>query len=164
MDTASSGRPAEAQDPSISPGAAAKGPITARRLISGDSGKTPVRLVMSTIARRAASRASSRRSAARCGCRRGRSAAIGIIEQAKPLLQLEHPPHAGVDRGHRYEAAFQRLRQALDVGAARHIDVDAGVEGERRSLDEVRRNAMIEEFRDSVVVADQDALEADDVP
>ena len=40
MDTASSGRPADAHDPSISPGAAASGPMTAMRRISGESGKT----------------------------------------------------------------------------------------------------------------------------
>ena len=54
-----------------------------------------------------------------------------------------------------YEAALERLRQALNVGAARHIDVDARVERERGGLDEVRRNAMIEQLRDGVVVADQ---------
>ena len=119
---------------------------------------------MSTIARRAASRASSRRSAVCARLGRGRSAPIGIIEKAEALFQLEHAPDARVDRGHRYETALKRLGQAVDVGAARHIDVDAGIEGERRGLDEVRRHAMIEKLRDGVVVADHNPVEAGDSP
>ena len=93
--------------------------------------------------------------------RRSRAAPIGIVEQAETLLQLEHATHARIDRGHCYEAALKRLGQALYVRAARHVDIDAGVQRERRGLDEVRGHAMVEEFRDGVVVADQDALEAE---
>ena len=58
MVTMSSGRPAAAQGPSISARASASGPSTATAPPFAASGSTPPRLVSSTIARRAASRAS----------------------------------------------------------------------------------------------------------
>ena len=93
--------------------------------------------------------------------RPGRAAPIGVVEKAETLLQIEHAPHAGVDLGHGHETALERDRQALNVAIAGHVDIDAGLEGQSGSLDDIRRDAMVHKLRDGVVVADQNSAEAE---
>ena len=89
-----------------------------------------------------------------------RATPIGVVEKAETLLQIEHAPYADIDLGHGHETALERLRQTPNVTVARHIDIDPGFEGQSGGLDGIRRHAMVHEFRDCVVVADQHALEA----
>ena len=46
------------------------------------------------------------------------------------------------------EAAVERLRQALAIGIRHHVDVDAGIERQRRGLDEIGRDAVLDQFGD----------------
>jgi hypothetical protein len=86
--------------------------------------------------------------------------AIGVVEQAERRLEREHAAHAGVDIGHRHQPALDRLRQAARVGHGHHVDIDAGLERQRRRLDEIAGDAVRNQLGDCVVVADQHAREA----
>jgi len=55
----------------------------------------------------------------------------------------------------------QCLRQAAYVSAAHHIHVDARLQRERRSLDEIAGYAMLDQFGNRRVVADDDPLKAE---
>ena len=91
--------------------------------------------------------------------RRGPAAAVRIVQQAKAGLELEHAPDRGIDLRHGHAAALERARQALRVGAAHEVDVDPGVQRERRRLGEVLGHAVRDQLGDRPVVADHDAVE-----
>ena len=103
----------------------------------------------------------------------GRAASIGrgprgaapvrVVEKSEPFFQLEHPPDAGVDGGHGHETALERPGQALCIGVAHHIDVDARGESKRSRLGGVAGDAVIEQFPHRAVVADDHAVEAEPV-
>ena len=50
--------------------------------------------------------------------------------------------------------------QALAVGTAHHVDINAGQKRRRRRLDEIARDTVTHEFGDRIVVADDHAVEA----
>ena len=91
--------------------------------------------------------------------RRGRSAAVGGREEAETFLQRQHPAHGRVDLVHGDEPAVQRRREPPPIDAAHHVDVDTRTESERCRLGRVPGNPMGEEFRDGIIVADENAIE-----
>ena len=156
--TASSRSLAIAQGPCISRRASASGPTTAILRRSAGKGSAPS-LVSTTIERRAASRASSR-----AGVAGSRAAALlllrrNIVEQAKALLQRQHAANAGIDVRDRHAPLGERLRQALAKAAAHHVDIDARFKRQRGGLAKICGDAMAQQFRDRIVIADDDALE-----
>ena len=83
-----------------------------------------------------------------------------LLEQAEPGLQIEHAAGGSIDVRLGDKPTAQRLRQAGEIGAARHVYVDAGVQRQCRGLHYVRGDPMRDQFRDGVEIADDDALEA----
>ena len=84
---------------------------------------------------------------------------IGIVEQSKLLLQSQDAAHGGVYVLQFDEPARESFWQAADIGAAHHVDVDARLQRERRRFDQIRRDAMLCQFGDGVVVADDNPIE-----
>ena len=90
--------------------------------------------------------------------------AIGLIEQAELEFQLQHAPHAAVDVLHRHETSLQRAPQAFQIREAHHVDIDAGVQRERRCFDQIGRHSMRDEFGDPGVIAHHDPVETPFAP
>ena len=161
MLTASSGAPAADQGPGISRPASASGPKDGYSLGRGIQREEP-RPVLEQHDRAAARLAGQRPALGlrRRGGRRSAAAAVGIVEKAQPLLQREHAPNRFVDPLDADEAALERLGQATNERVAHHVDVDAGLEGERRGLGQIGRHAVRDQLRHGAIVADEDAAEA----
>ena len=89
------------------PAASASGPISAIRPGEAGSGRVPSRFCSSTSERAAASRAAARRAARRAGVSGigAGAAAVGVVEEAEAVLEVEDAGDGGVDGGHRHEAA-----------------------------------------------------------
>ncbi len=86
-------------------------------------------------------------------------APIGIVEQSKLLFQSQDAAHGRVYVLQFDEPARESFWQAADIDAAHHVDVDARPQRERRRFDEIRRDAMLSQFGDGVVVADDNPIE-----
>jgi hypothetical protein len=91
---------------------------------------------------------------------RCRTATVGVVEQAELLLESQHAAHARVDLFDRHPSLLERDRQALAVRVGHHVDVDAGLQRQHRGIDEIGRDAVLDQFRDRVVVAHDDAVPA----
>jgi hypothetical protein len=87
------------------------------------------------------------------------------LEQAEPLLLPEHPEHGAVDERLVHLPAADPLDERREVRVTRgELDVDAGLERERRGLATVGGDAVHDlEERDREVVRDDRAVEAEPV-
>jgi hypothetical protein len=90
-------------------------------------------------------------------------AAIGIVEQAEPLLGGEDPANGVVEQGHQRRISRQRRPQSVEVKLARHVHVDSGGERQRRRFRSARRDAVALQLGDAHPVAHHHPLPAPEV-
>jgi hypothetical protein len=83
-----------------------------------------------------------------------------VLEQAQPILGLQHAAHGSIDFTHRHFAAANQRRQLVQVGAAVQVDVDAGGQRQSRGVGGRGGDAVLLQFRYGVEVGDDHAIKA----
>ena len=86
--------------------------------------------------------------------------AVGIVEQAEPLLGEQDAAHRTIERRHRDPAGAHLGDQLVDVGLRDHLHVDAGGEGEPACLGAVGRQSVLDQLADRLPVADHEPAPA----
>jgi hypothetical protein len=85
---------------------------------------------------------------------------VGIFEEAEGEFYAEDAAHGLVDCGHGDASGFDECRELGVVEVGHHVDVNAGIENSFCGGGGVERDAVVEEFHDSGVVADDESVEA----
>ena len=90
---------------------------------------------------------------------RGVQAAVGIVEQARRRLHVQHAAHRLVDLGHRQPALLHQRGHVVGVHAALQAHVQAGRQGLLRRIGLIGGIAVGDQFQVGRVVGDDEALE-----
>ncbi len=86
---------------------------------------------------------------------------VRMLKQPKTEFLCQHARDNFIDFFHRYQPAFQRLRQMARAVIFRQLDIQTGVEGERRRVRRVLRHAvMLMQQTHAAVVGNNNAVEA----
>lgn len=115
--------------------------------------------------------ATARRAVARCGAVSTCSVAsapveavIGVGEQAKPFLGLQHAATGGVDERDVDQPLGDRRFQRVEIGLGHHVAVNAGLDGPVGGAGLVGGEAVGDQFLDAGVVGHHQAVEAEALP
>jgi len=92
--------------------------------------------------------------------RRTNGAAVRVIEQPQPVLELQDPRYRSIHFIDGHEASLQRFGQTFLIGIGHHVDVDARPQRQRGSLRKIGRHAVGDEFGYCVVIAHENPVEA----
>ena len=83
---------------------------------------------------------------------------VGVLKQAHPLFQLQHPAHGGIDLLFGNRPLLHQLFQVVQIGAGAHFNVAAVPERQLGGLLFVGGNAVDQQLSQGIIVADDQAL------